>query len=190
MQSAPLEGLNVFHGQKASLAANALEDLEFAIARHLLTTNLFLVSGPVLRKSDRYPRGEDFCQVPHGPRVIPRDGLLDILHTHVDAGRCQIKTNKKLRSYIQDKSGKVTLSFEDNTQFETDVLIGADGVHSRVRQHMFLGDHILSAPQFSGQFAYRMSCSRAEVEKRCPNSIALRGFRIVRRRPNCDNVWN
>jgi hypothetical protein len=49
-----------------------------------------------------------------------------------------------------------------------------------VRQHMFLGNDVLSTPQFSGQFAYRMHCPRADVEKLYPDSVALRGFKIVR----------
>ncbi|KAI4948280.1 hypothetical protein J4E91_006275 [Alternaria rosae] len=83
-----------------------------------------------------------------------------------------------MESYIQEDSGGVTLLFEDGSNFKADVLIGADGVHSRVRQHMFLSNDVLSAPHFSGQFAYRMSCPKADVQKRHPNNVALDGFKI------------
>jgi salicylate hydroxylase len=149
-------------------------------AQRHLKSDRHLVSGPLLRKSDTHSSGIDFSQIPHGPRLVPRDDLLDILHTHAANGQCRIKTNKKIRSYVQDASGRVTLLFEDGTDFEADVLIGADGVRSHVRQHMFLGNDVLSTPQFSGQFAYRMHCPRADVEKLYPDSVALRGFKIVR----------
>jgi salicylate hydroxylase len=146
----------------------------------LLAADFTSVRGPVLRKSDTPSSGVDFSQIPHGPRLVPRDALLDILHTHTHAGQCQIETNKKMKSYVEEESGRVTLRFEDGSQFTADVLIGADGVHSRVRRHMFLGNDVLSAPHFSGQFAYRMSCPRADVQMRYPNNVALDGFKIVR----------
>jgi salicylate hydroxylase len=150
------------------------------ICTECLKSHSHSVSGPLLRKSDTHPNGVDFSQIPHGPRIIPRDDLLDILHKHAASGRCRIKTNKKVKTFVQDASGIVTLLFEDGTNSTADVLIGADGVRSHIRQHMLLGQDVLSAPQFSGQFAYRMHCPRAEVEKMYPNNVALRGFKIVR----------
>ena len=174
---------DAFHGQKASIVI-VFEDVPAVATEYLLAANSTLVRGPVLRKSDTSSGGVDFSQIPHGPRLVPRDALLDILHTHADTGRCHIKTNKKMKSYIQEDSGRVTLLFEDGSDFKADVLIGADGVHSRVRQHMFLSNDVLSAPHFSGQFAYRMSCQKADVQKRHPNNVALDGFKIVRRLPS------
>jgi salicylate hydroxylase len=50
----------------------------------------------------------------------------------------------------QDERG-VMLGFADGTQLKGDALIGADGVHSRIRQTLFGGDH----PKFSGCLAWR-----------------------------------
>ncbi|PSN70276.1 FAD/NAD(P)-binding domain-containing protein [Corynespora cassiicola Philippines] len=144
----------------------------------LIKVSAIPVNGPVLRKADDIEGGNDFSKIPHGPRLIPRDDLLDILRIHAEAKRCHIKTNKKMTSYAQDNSGRMILSFEDNTNFTADLLIGADGVHSRVRHQMFSGNSLLSLPKFSGQFAYRMSCPRAEIEKRYPDNVALHGFKI------------
>lgn len=136
------------------------------------------VTGPVLRKADDPSCGVDFSHVPHGPRLIPRDDLLDILHKHVNTERCRIQTNKRVISWARQEPEKIIIYFEDSTSVIVDLLIGADGVHSCVRRHLFQGNRAFSEPKFSGQFAYRMSCPRAEVEKRCPNNEALRGFKI------------
>lgn len=178
-----LKAYDVLHGQKARTAI-VFEDVAAVANEYLLAANSTPVRGPVLRKSDTPSGGTDFSQIPHGPRLVPRDALLDILHTHADTGRCHIKTNKKMKLYIQEDSGSLTLLFEDGSDFTADVLIGADGVHSRVRRHMFLGNDVLSAPHFSGQFAYRMSCPKADLHKRHPNNVALDGFKIVRRPPS------
>lgn len=42
-----------------------------------------------------------------------------------------------------------------------DLLIGADGVHSQVRDIMFRNEPEFAQPVFSGQLAYRLKC-RAE----------------------------
>lgn len=120
--------------------------------------------------------------------MLPRDVFLDILYTHAKSGQCRIHTNKKMKSYAEDASGKLTLFFEDGAEFTADVLIGADGVHSRVRRRMFMGREDLSQPQFSGQFAYRMRCPIAEVERKYPNNASLNGFKIVRFSSECTSV--
>src|SRR4029077_726832 len=50
----------------------------------------------------------------------------------------------------QDESG-VTAHFQDGASKRSDLLIGADGIHSRVRERLF-GEE---KPRFSGQIAYR-----------------------------------
>lgn len=62
----------------------------------------------------------------------------------------QIHLNKKLVSLDQDDDG-VVLAFEDGTQVQADAVIGADGVHSLVRE-ILLGPE---EPRFTGKVAYR-----------------------------------
>jgi len=62
---------------------------------------------------------------------------------HVHRGR-------KLASFSQDEGG-VTLVFEDGSSASADIAIGADGVHSLVREAM-LGPE---SPHFTGKVAYR-----------------------------------
>jgi salicylate hydroxylase/6-hydroxynicotinate 3-monooxygenase len=61
-----------------------------------------------------------------------------------------IHFNKKLTS-VRQRSGKVVLEFADGSQDEADVLIGADGVHSRVRELMLGAEQ----PRYTGKVAYR-----------------------------------
>lgn len=56
----------------------------------------------------------------------------------------------KVASFEQSDQG-VTLLLEDGRRFDGDLLVGADGVHSRVRQGLFGAD----APTFSGCLAWR-----------------------------------
>lgn len=61
-----------------------------------------------------------------------------------------IHFNKKLTNVRQD-NGKVELEFADGAREEADLLIGADGVHSRVRELMLGAEQ----PRYTGKVAYR-----------------------------------
>jgi len=65
-------------------------------------------------------------------------------------GREDIKLGRRLVDVEQDESG-VTAHFQDGGSERGDLLIGADGIHSRVRERLF-GEE---KPRFSGQIAYR-----------------------------------
>lgn len=52
---------------------------------------------------------------------------------------------------IADEGDHVLARFDDGSSAEGDILVGADGIHSYVRKHLF-GDE---APRFSGNIAFR-----------------------------------
>ncbi|PGH02026.1 hypothetical protein AJ80_08920 [Polytolypa hystricis UAMH7299] len=62
---------------------------------------------------------------------------------------------KKLRDITKTPAGGYILDFEDDTTEEFDVVLGADGIKSRVRQILLGEDNPDSYPKFSGEFAYR-----------------------------------
>jgi salicylate hydroxylase len=75
----------------------------------------------------------------------------DLLSLLGDAfGPKEIKLGRRLVDVEQDEKG-VTAHFEDGASERGDLLIGADGIHSRVRERVFGAEK----PRFSGQIAYR-----------------------------------
>ncbi|KAF8542584.1 hypothetical protein BDD12DRAFT_907881 [Trichophaea hybrida] len=132
-------------------------------------------SGPVLRRSDNPSTAHDFFSLNQGPQILPRTDLVDILHSKLNPATCTVHTSKRLTHYTASSTSGATLHFSDGTTATADLLIGADGVHSRVRATMYAGDARYAEPRFSGQFAYRMACPQAEL---APGHIALSGFKI------------
>jgi len=78
----------------------------------------------------------------------------DLIQTFADfLPKDALKTNKKFGKLIVN-DGRVEVSFEDKTEARGDFLIGADGIHSQVRQNLF------------GELPYRYSgqtCWRAVI---------------------------
>jgi 6-hydroxynicotinate 3-monooxygenase len=62
-----------------------------------------------------------------------------------------VKLNHRLIGLEQKSDGSVTLSFENGHVHEADAAIGADGVHSMVREALAGKDE----PRFTGRIAYR-----------------------------------
>lgn len=67
-------------------------------------------------------------------QVICRIALQDILVSAV--GQDILSNNSKVVDFVED-SGKVKVILEDGRQFEGDVLVGADGIWSKVRSKLF-----------------------------------------------------
>ncbi|KAJ5232460.1 hypothetical protein N7468_005416 [Penicillium chermesinum] len=93
---------------------------------------------------------------PHN-RLLHRAHLLDALKERVPKDRLHL--NKRLLSIDRNGSSEVekagappyTIHFEDGTTAEADIIIGCDGIKSKVRQEMGLVDK----PIYSGQVVYR-----------------------------------
>jgi len=76
--------------------------------------------------------------------AIHRATLHEVLLNHI--GDTKIHLNKKLKSIIKDKDTTV-LTFEDEAVRFTDIVIGADGIHSAVRKAIFKNTTLRDAKQ-------------------------------------------
>src|SRR5690242_12830932 len=83
--------------------------------------------------------------------TVYRPDLLEVLARAVRRARPDaIHLGARCASFAQDDAG-VTLQLEDRGTVRGDALIGADGVHSRIRQAVLGPDR----PEFTGTIAWR-----------------------------------
>jgi 2-polyprenyl-6-methoxyphenol hydroxylase-like FAD-dependent oxidoreductase len=69
--------------------------------------------------------------------VIVKRGLLQrVLREEAQSRGIEVEYGKRLVSYTDAGNGGVVATFEDGTEAVGDLLVGADGIHSRVRQVM------------------------------------------------------
>jgi salicylate hydroxylase len=100
-------------------------------------------------ETSRLGMGQTAEQQYGAPQVtIHRADLLAALAAEVPER--QILLGRRLKSLVQDDAG-VLLQFEDGSSSRHEVLIGADGIHSRVRSALF-GEE---SPRFTGVVSYR-----------------------------------
>jgi len=81
--------------------------------------------------------------------AIHRAKLQKILLEKIPAEK--IFLGKEFKSFSKLDSEKIKVSFEDNSEIETDFLIGADGINSKVRKQLFPSSKI----RYSGQTCWR-----------------------------------
>lgn len=80
--------------------------------------------------------------------TLHRADVMSALEEGVQPGT--VKLGKKV-ARVDDQASGVTVHFDDGSQEQVDVLIGADGIHSTVRTAMFGPEQ----PEFTGVVAYR-----------------------------------
>lgn len=107
---------------------------------------------PWIQKGTGENEGTTICaqKDTNGMRSLHRAHFLDELVKGVPAYRAHF--NKRLQDLEETEDG-VTLHFKDGTTASADVAIGADGVHSKVRE--FLIGAEAAKPVFSGSVIYR-----------------------------------
>ena len=134
--------------------------------------NLIMKDGLTGHEITRLPVGSkafrERFKYPYG--VIYRVDLLNVLH---DACRRQplitLGTSQKVVRFEDTGSG-VTVTTEGGKSYEGSALVGADGLWSKVREHV-VGD---GKPQVSGHIAYRAVLPINEVEEEHrPNAVVL-----------------
>ncbi|KAK7192386.1 FAD/NAD(P)-binding domain-containing protein [Paraphaeosphaeria sporulosa] len=99
---------------------------------------------------------------PTGCMAMHRQELLGVLAEKMGYEHAQF--NKKLVSFEQDDDA-VRLRFEDDTVESASVLVGCDGIHSRVRACMFGSDSAIARPHFNSDGAYRAVIPIADAKK-------------------------
>jgi salicylate hydroxylase len=87
---------------------------------------------------------------------IHRADLLSVLSSALPAGVLQ--TGRRCMKAVPTDGG-VRVAFEDGSQADGDVLVGADGIHSTVRRTLFGEER----PRFSGNIAYRGLAPAARI---------------------------
>ncbi|KAL4953484.1 hypothetical protein BDW69DRAFT_165187 [Aspergillus filifer] len=68
---------------------------------------------------------------------IYRNVLINELSSLVANAGVQIKYHKKFTRVIEETESSVTCAFEDGSTASSAVLVGADGIHSKVRKYMY-----------------------------------------------------
>lgn len=88
--------------------------------------------------------------------------LLDIMTSFIPMG--DVRFNKRLLN-IEQHIDKVVLRFADGEVAEADVLAGADGIKSAVREHVLSPLYPAQAePVYAGSYCYRAVIPIAEAE--------------------------
>jgi salicylate hydroxylase len=81
--------------------------------------------------------------------TVHRADLLDVLARSLPDGMVRLGARCVA---VSDREGEVAVAkFQDGSEVEADVIIGADGIHSAVRASLFGPD----APRFTGKICYR-----------------------------------
>ncbi len=80
--------------------------------------------------------------------TVHRADLLDVIAAALPAGSV---TLGKRCATVESHDDTAVARFEDGSEIEADVIIGADGIHSRVRAALFGPDD----PRFTGKICYR-----------------------------------
>lgn len=121
------------------------------------------------RISRTWDSGEETSKVPLGDTGLDRYGATS-LHLHradlLAALQDAVPTDcvhlgKKLVS-MDDRGDRVEIQFDDGTSTVADGVLGADGIHSEVRQELFGPDR----PSFTGMVAYRSTVPVSRLPER------------------------
>src|ERR1700681_3840076 len=132
-----------------------LRDTAFAPATSL---NRDAVTGAV---TNEHPLGRQVEERYGAPYLtLHRGDLHAALAAIVPSDR--VHMGKKLIGVAPDGAG-VALGFADGTEVAADAVIGADGVHSLVRDHVQNHSGVAEHPHFTGRVAYRTTFPAARL---------------------------
>jgi hypothetical protein len=121
-----------------------------------------------------------------GASSMHRHDLVKILKKYLPPS-CAVHVNKRLTKYHRQSAGSFVLHFADDSTAITDVLIGADGIRSSVRNTLFETIDV-SEPNklrqytdasWTGTLLYRAVFPAEKLSKMDPDNVALKDFVIV-----------
>lgn len=90
--------------------------------------------------------------LPSGQTTLRRADFLDALVNLIPPAIAHF--GKRLESLEENNAG-VNLSFEDGTSVVADVVVGCDGIRSKVKESMLPEELERAKPQYSGMYGYR-----------------------------------
>lgn len=95
---------------------------------------------------------EELKAPPTGNLSFHRKELLGLLAREIEGE--DVKFGRKFVGYVQDEED-VSIEFEDGSVERAAIVIGCDGIHSRVRRAMFGSESVLSRPSYAHAGCYR-----------------------------------
>jgi FAD-dependent urate hydroxylase len=127
-----------YAGAFLTFASNGLDALRAIDAHHLVLAEGF----PTPRMTIQSGTGKHLGDVPNGgtlpdgtvSQTLRRADLYRALRDEAVRRGANIEYGKRLVDAETSPDGSVTARFEDGTEAEGDLLIGADGIHSRTRR--------------------------------------------------------
>ena len=104
------------------------------------------------------PRFQDHVRLRHGYPLMffERQYLLKVLHERLRYKQRVLLNRKVVDVNLVDDGVEVTTA--DNQRFEGSILVGADGVHSIVRRHLFRLGHQLDPETFPPDSSNKQEC--------------------------------
>jgi len=156
-------GAGVALGPNAMKALRSLdlEDPVRAIGYQSKFQHLRTWKGRLISKTDATATAQRFGA---NACTIHRADLLDVLARSIPSevvtlsARCETVTP----AGSGEPASGATAQFTDGTQIEADIIVGADGIHSAVRESLFGPD----APMFTGKICYRSVIAVADLPQR------------------------
>lgn len=97
---------------------------------------------------DQWPGMDDY-EVKTHTHLVHRNDFIQALVGALGEG--MVQTNKKLERIV-DHGDHARLTFADGTSVDADLVVGADGIRSTVREQLFSDQQ----PVFAGEHAYRV----------------------------------
>ncbi|MCK8522981.1 FAD-dependent monooxygenase [Aquimarina sp. D1M17] len=136
------------------LAPNALQVLESLGILEEVKTKGNTIDRITLGKADLSPLSDTYQNTVkekfgYTTVAIHRAALQHILFNKIPSNK--IHLGKSFGSYAHTEDEKIKVVFEDKSEYETDYIIGADGIHSKVRKQLFPN----STTRYTGQTCWR-----------------------------------